>query len=74
MIMDEVSAATSRSGLGQRIAHRLLTRSPLGLLVRWVAGIQASGHARLLGAFLLVVLLFIAMGALSLQTIAKMSR
>jgi signal transduction histidine kinase len=31
-------------------------------------------HAKLLGAFLLVVLLFIAMGALSLQTIAKMSR
>jgi signal transduction histidine kinase len=74
MLMDEVSAATSRSGLGERIAHRLLTRSPLGLLVRWVAGLQISVHAKLLGAFLLVILLFIAMGALSLQTIARMSR
>jgi signal transduction histidine kinase len=74
MLMDGVSAATSRSGLGERIAHRLLTRSPLGLLVRWVAGLQISVHAKLLGAFLLVILLFIAMGALSLQTIARMSR
>src|SRR5919197_5452274 len=72
MFMDEVSAA-STPGLGERMAHRLLTRSPLGLLVRWVAGIQASVHAKLLGGYLLVVLLFIAMGALSLQTIARMS-
>jgi signal transduction histidine kinase/DNA-binding response OmpR family regulator len=56
------------------MAHRLLTRSPLGLLVRWVARIQAPVHAKLLGAFLLVVLLFSAMGALGLQTIATMSR
>ena len=74
MLMDQVSAAASTPGLGERMAHRLLTRSPLGLLVRWVAGIQVSVHAKLLGAFLLVVLLFIAMGALSLQTIARMSR
>src|SRR5713101_235494 len=74
MLMDQVSAAASTLGLGERIVHRLLTRSPLGLLVRWVAGIQASVHAKLLGGFLLVVLLFIAMGALSLQTIARMSR
>jgi signal transduction histidine kinase len=74
MFMDEVSAAASTQGLGERMAHRLLNRSPLGSLVRWVAGIQASVHAKLLGAFLLVVLLFMAMGALSLQTIARMSR
>ena len=72
--MDQVSAAASTLGLGERIAHRLLTRSPLGLLVRWVARIQASVHAKLLGGFLLVTLLFIAMGVLSLQTIARMSR
>jgi signal transduction histidine kinase len=72
--MDQVSAAAPTLGLGERMAHRLLTHSPLGLLVRWVAGMQASVHAKLLGAFLLVVLLFIAMGALSLQTIAKISR
>ncbi len=73
MFMDQVSAAASTLGLGERIAHRLLTRSPLGLLVRWVARIRASVHAKLLGGFLLVTLLFIAMGALSLQTIARMS-
>jgi signal transduction histidine kinase len=74
MRMDQVSAAASTPGLGERIAYRLLTRSPLGLLVRWVARMQAPVHAKLLGAFLLVTLLFIAMGALSLQTIARESR
>jgi signal transduction histidine kinase len=73
MLMDQVSAATSTLALDERIAHRLMTRSPLGLLVRWVARIQLSVHAKLLGGYLLAVLLFIAMGALSLQTIARMS-
>ena len=73
MLIDQVSAAASTLGLGERIAHRLLTRSPLGLLVRRVARIEASVHAKLLCAFLLVVLLVTAMGALSLQTIASMS-
>ena len=74
MLKDQVPAAASAMGLGERMAHRLLTHSPLGQLVRWVAGIQVSVHAKLLGAFLLVILLFTAMGALSLQTIARMSR
>ena len=74
MLMNQMSAAASTPGLSERIAHRLLTRSPLGLLVRGVAGLQASVHAKLLGAFLLVTLLFIAMGALSLQTVARVSR
>jgi signal transduction histidine kinase len=56
------------------LAGYLLTRSPLGRVVRWVAGIRASVHSKLLGAFLLVVALFIAMGAMSLQTIASMGR
>jgi hypothetical protein len=62
MFMDQMSAAASTPGLSGKITHRLLTRSPLGLLVRWVAGLQASVHAKLLGGYLLVVLLFIAMG------------
>ena len=61
-------------GLGDKIASLLLARSPLGLLVRWVAGIRASVHAKLLGAFMLVALLLIAMTAMSLQTIARLSR
>src|SRR5215467_3832683 len=71
--MDQMSVA-STLGLGEKIVHRLLTRSPLRLLVRWVARIQASVHAKLLAGYLLVVLLFIAMGVLSLQTVARMSR
>src|SRR5215813_5016164 len=71
--MDQTSAV-STLGLGERMAHCLLTRLLLGLLVRWVARIQASVHTKLLGGYLLVVLLFIAMDALSLQTIARMSR
>jgi signal transduction histidine kinase len=61
-------------GLGDKIASLLLARSPLGLLVRWVAGIRASVHAKLLGAFMLVALLLIAMAAMSLETIARLSR
>jgi signal transduction histidine kinase len=61
------------AGWEQKIAHFLLTRSPLGNLVRWVAGIKASVHAKLLASFLLVTALFIGMGVMSLQTIAKMS-
>jgi CHASE3 domain sensor protein len=72
--MEKASAAAATLGLGARIVHRLLTRSPLGLLVRWVARLQTSVHAKLLGGFLVVTLLFIVMGALSLQTIARMSR
>jgi signal transduction histidine kinase len=67
-----VSAPTP-TGWEERAASFLLTRSPLGTLVRWVAGIKASVHAKLLAGFLTVTLLFIGMGVMSLQTIAKMS-
>lgn len=68
------SAIAPTPGWGDAIARPLLTHSPLGRLVRWVAGIPVSVHAKLLGAFLLVTLLFIAMGAVTLQTITTMSR
>ena len=68
------SAPPPVQGLGDKIASLLLARSPLGLLVRWVAGIRASVHAKLLGAFMLVALLLIAMAAMSLETIARLSR
>ena len=69
-----VSVLAPTPGRGEGIARLLLTHSPVGALVRWVAGIPASVHAKLLCAFLLITLLFIAMGAMSLQTITKMSR
>src|SRR5437762_8821523 len=65
---------TSTLGLGEKIARVLLTRSPLGFLVRRVAALRASVHSKLLGAFLLIALLLIAMGAMSLQTITSVSR
>ena len=47
----------------------LIVRSPVGHLVRWVAGVRASVHTKLLGAFLAIALLFIATGVASLQTV-----
>ncbi len=69
-----VPAPETTLGVGERIAGVLLTRSPLGFLVRRVARIRASVHAKLLGAFLLIAMLLIAITALSLQTIASVSR
>jgi CHASE3 domain sensor protein len=51
-----------------------LLRSPLGILVRGVARIRTSVQRKLLAAFLLVTLLFLAMGAFSVQTIRRMSQ
>jgi signal transduction histidine kinase len=51
-----------------------LLRSPLGTLVRGVARLQTSVQHKLLAAFLLVTLLFLFMGAFSVQTIRRMSQ
>ena len=59
---------------GERVARVLLQRTPLGALVRRVARIRASVHAKLLGAFLLTALLLVAMAVMSFQTITSMSR
>jgi len=53
-----------------RVVTVLLTRTFLGRLVDAVAGIGTSVHTKLLVAFLLVTLLFIAMAGVSLRTIA----
>ena len=52
----------------------VLSRSPLGALVRWVAGIRASVHTKLLGGFLIVTLLFIMMAVVSLDALLSTSR
>jgi signal transduction histidine kinase len=59
---------------GERMAHLLLTRSPLGRAVRALARVRVSVHAKLLGGFLLITLLFFAMGAVSLRMIARTSQ
>jgi signal transduction histidine kinase len=61
-------------GLGERIPRLLLASWPLGPLVRRLARARASVHSKLLGAFLLIALLLIAMGAMSLQSIASVAR
>jgi signal transduction histidine kinase len=53
---------------------RLLLRTPLGTLVRWVARARTSVQRKLLAAFLLITLLFLAMGAFSVHTVRAMSR
>jgi signal transduction histidine kinase len=58
---------------GLQIADFFLDRTPLGKVVRWVAGIKSSVHAKLVTGFMLVTLLVVAMGWLSLQSITKMS-
>jgi len=62
------------AGSAHRVARFLLTGTPLGRLVHRVARIPASVHAKLLGAFLIITLLFIAMGAVSLEIIARVGR
>jgi signal transduction histidine kinase len=52
-----------------RVVTFLLTTSPLGRIVDWVAAIGASVHTKLLVAFLLVTMLFILMAGVSLRTI-----
>jgi signal transduction histidine kinase len=61
------------SGLAERILRLLLAYWPLGPLVRRVAHIRASVHSKLLGAFLLIAFLLIAMGAMGLRSIASVA-
>jgi signal transduction histidine kinase len=57
-----------------RVVTFLLTRTPLGRLVGWVAGVRASVHGKLLAAFLIITVLFLGMAAVSLDTIARMAQ
>ncbi len=67
MSADDETMARGQSSRGVEL---LLLRTPLGALVHWVARVRASVHTKLLVAFLLVTLLFIAMAGISLQTLA----
>ena len=76
-MLADVTAATRASvdrTSGTRVDGFLLARSPLGWLVRWVAGIRAPVRAKLLCAFLLIALLIIAVGLASLQILTAMDR
>jgi signal transduction histidine kinase len=61
---------TARDSMNRGVEF-LLTRTPLGVFVRWVARVPASVHTKLLAAFLVISLLFIAMAGVSLRTIVR---
>jgi signal transduction histidine kinase len=63
-----------KRGPGERVARLLLAYSPLGPLVRRVARVRVSVHSKLLGAFLLIALLLIALGVTSLESISTVAR
>jgi signal transduction histidine kinase len=63
------SAMPHADSLGDRVRRALLARTPLGVLVRWVARVPVSVHTKLLTAFLLVTALFFVMGAVSFRII-----
>jgi hypothetical protein len=58
----------------EQLSLLVLSHTPLGRLVRWVAGIRASVHTKLLVAFLVVTLLFVAMALVSFQTLVSTTR
>ena len=58
----------------EQVAALVLSRSPLGAVVRWVACIRASVHTKLLGGFLIVTLLFITMAVVSLMAQVSTTR
>jgi signal transduction histidine kinase len=58
----------------ERLATLVQSQTPVRKLVRWVAGIRASVHTKLLAAFLVVTLLFITMAVISLLTIVSTTR
>jgi signal transduction histidine kinase len=70
----ETNRGSIEKTAGARLNTFLLARSPLGRLVRWVAGIRAPVHAKLLCAFLLIAVLIIAVGGISLEILAAMGR
>ena len=62
------------TGEAGRVTNLLLRRTPLGVLVRTVAAWPVSVHRKLLTAFLVVTVLFVAMGLMSIRTIGAMSK
>jgi signal transduction histidine kinase len=58
----------------EQLAALVESRTPLREAVRWVAGIRASVHTKLLAAFLIVTLLFITTMVVSLLTIVSTTR
>jgi signal transduction histidine kinase len=58
----------------EKLAALVQRKTPVRRLVRWVAGIRASVHTKLLAGFLVVALLFVVMAGVSLMTIVSATR
>jgi signal transduction histidine kinase len=69
--LDNPSSATRPELALENLADLVQRRTPLRRLVRWVAGIRASVHTKLLAAFLIATALFIAVSLFSLQTLVN---
>ncbi|MEO8566923.1 MAG: ATP-binding protein [Betaproteobacteria bacterium] len=69
--LDNPSSAARPEAAIEELAELVQRRTPLRLLVRWVAGLRASVHTKLLTAFLIVTALFIGMALVSLQTLVS---
>ena len=67
------SSAEQREIELEQLAALVQSKTPVRRLVRWVAGIRASVHTKLLAGFLVVALLFVLMAGVSLQTIVSAS-
>src|SRR5437870_5425068 len=65
---EDRSSAERREIELEQLAALVQSHTPLRKLVRWVAGVRASVHTKLLAAFLVVTLLFITMAAIAFQT------
>jgi hypothetical protein len=69
--LDNPSSAAHPEAAIENLAELVQRRTPLRLLVRWVAALRASVHTKLLAAFLIVTALFIGMALVSLQTLVS---
>src|SRR5438105_8095204 len=55
----------------EKLAERIQRRTQHRALVRWVAGMRASAHTKLLAAFLIVPLPYLAMAPVRLRTVVR---
>ena len=69
--IDNPAPATHSEVAIEHLAEIVHRRTPLRMLVRRVAAIRASVHTKLLAAFMIITVLFIAMAVVSLLTIVR---
>jgi signal transduction histidine kinase len=69
--IDNPAPATHSEVAIEHLAEIVHRRTPLRMLVRRVAAIRASVHTKLLAAFMIIAVLFIAMAVVSLLTIVR---